>query len=1316
MKIFNFISSRFGVGFLSFLLCAAVANAAIPVIDSPLTASATVGEPFSYVITTAADDATLYGISNNLPDGVVRSGATLSGVPLVSGVFPIRLDATNADGTGTEMLTLTVSNPVPVITSGTFATGRVGQAFSYTITATNSPDDFGVIGLTAFPGLSFDSTSGLISGTPTATANTDIQVSAINAAGTASQIVTVVIQGAQTAPSTPTVVITSPSIGGTFEGTVAQIAVSAEVTPIPGETLDVVFARWNNPTDPAGNPLTDIVLTEMIAGATNSGTGAVTYTGTIEVGFNPNDRQIGGGLIDIDVVAFQTNAAFATDAGSDNVTFTIKPVLEFLFPEEAFAMDSIAIGDVFASARLSTNNFASITARIAGSSIVDTVIDSDASDNLNGVFNFLAGRIINSPGFYDIRITALDGSGNTTIVERRILISDSLAEPVAILTSPTPGFTNEVFSAAILSFAQTGREVVTVQAVGVVGFNVTYRLTLISGGQGYFPRNASDVTILATDSSGLTLGVPGATVANGRVSSLPDDFTVFYRDDGTIVDPEWNTSGNAILDDLSDPGRNGWISIAGQFFKANAELSSYKLYVNGEDVTPGSGNLDRFIGLIDVPVTFFPGSGRGSPAPGDYIVYAQVTDRQGEVGTSEPLTFSIVPFEPLEITLFREGSGDLQQGDSLAFFADVSPIINVESVEFFDSDSGDSLGFASSAEIDGEPLFRFTQDFNAQGNFGLFAVATGFNGQVVVSSPIRVQVTPVNDLAVVITDPTSDRDIFKGESLTFVADADATPGVASVAWVIDNVVEETDTAEPFEFARVFDTVGSYRVLARGTDNFGNIVDSSEIIVTVTESDLVVSLSEPIGDQTLVQDESLTFTADASATLGVDRVEWSVDGEIVETDTASPYTLTFSFTSVGTRSVFARAYDSLENTASSGSITVQVNSPNSLLRDEDFVADTYNRLLGRGPRDDERVEALAALDGTLETRALFLANLLQSDRLQSSTIASLIYRTMTGDWPDSSELAAALATLTNGGAGVVDANALTVSLVPEYESRFALLNTQLGFVSQLFKNKHSGVSPTPQSEVRLFNSATGAGSAFGTNSVPGYSGDLTTYATQFALDNDLSQFAGVDGLPLTSIHYYSIPNRPADDSLIVILISALLGVEPTQVEINALSSLSLTDAVTSVLTDSRYFGQFPSTSPDGFVAQKMAALGVFDISLVGADDDADGDGDSNIAEILLNADPSDPSDQINSSLATMIDGTDFVVEFVRLKPSLTPTGVSVAVECSDLSFPAVWMPVSDLESQLSLSTDQSGISSDYERVEFRIDMTAADCNFVRLSIE
>jgi hypothetical protein len=1309
MKAFSFFFTRPIFLLLGTLMSSLTANAAVPEIDSPLTASATVGQAFSYTITTASNDATGYGTSNDLPDGITRSGAILSGVPTEAGIYNVTLYATNADGIDSETLVLTVSNPVPVINSSLEASGRVGQSFSYTISASNSPDSFSEIGLSTI-GLTLDTATGIISGTPTIDIDIDVTVSATNSAGTGEAIVRISILPALSAPSQPTVNIVSPSNDSILEGNTSQITVVANVTPQPGETIDFVSLRWNR-----GTLLSPVTLAEMTLISTNE-TGIETYTADVDLGFNPGDRQLGGGSILLEVVAYQTNDTGGFSPGFADVDITVKPILEFLFPTEEYAMDAIEVDDLFASVRVSTNTFASVTARIAGVSVVEIAATTASG---NGVYNFSSSQRIEFPGFYDIRITGLDTDGNSTIIERRIQISDTLAEPVAVLTSPTPGFTNEVFSAATLSFNQSSREA-EIDNGTVVGYNITWQLTLINGGQGYYPRDAEGVTILSTDANGTTIGVTGVNVVNGRVTALPDDFTRLFRvnDTGDYIETPWSTSGNAVMDDLSAPGTNGTISIASTFFKANSELDSYKIIVNGEDVTPGTGNLDPLLGILDVPVTNYPGPGRGSPAPGDYIAYAQVTDKEGEVGTSEPLSFSIVPYEPLAITLSREGVGDIEQGDSGVFFVEVTPSTSVERVEFFDSASGDSLGLASSTVIDGQSLFRFARDFDQQGRFGLYAVATGFNGQTSRSNPIQITVTPVNDLSVTITSPAADTTVVKGESLTFAATATSTAGVTSVAWVVNNEVEETDNAEPYEFTRLFDTIGSYRVLARATDSYGYIKDSSEIIVTVSVSDLTVTLTSPEVDQTLVEGESLDFEATATATLGVDRVEWSVDGAIVETDTSSPYALTHTFATVGSSSVFARAYDSVGNVATSDSINVQVTVPNPLLSDRDFVADIYTRLLGRSPTVDELNTALPSLDGKLDSRASLVADLLQSDNLQTATIASLIYLTMTGEYPDASELASAISTLTNGGTGATSSDTLTASLWPEYESRFAVLNTQLGFVTQLFKNKHSGVSPTASSQVNLYNILIGGATSIdegGLIPVPGYSGNLTSFATQFALDNTLSGIV-LSSLPLSGLHYYGMPNLPAEDSKIVILISALLGVEPTDTEINALSSVSLIDAVTSVLTDSRYYMGFPTSTADGFAAQRMAGLGVFDTSLVSASDDADGDGVSNYTEILLNTDPSNINDEPTASGSSSIDGTDFVFEFVRLKSSLTPSGASVVVECADETFNFTEVSAVDLQSNLSLSGDQTGITSDYERVEYRVDTSSIGCSFFRLSAQ
>ncbi len=72
----------------------------------------------------------------------------------------------------------------PVISSATAATGTIGTAFSYAITASASPTSYSASGLPA--GLSINTSTGVISGTPTALGKYLVTISATNAQGTGS--------------------------------------------------------------------------------------------------------------------------------------------------------------------------------------------------------------------------------------------------------------------------------------------------------------------------------------------------------------------------------------------------------------------------------------------------------------------------------------------------------------------------------------------------------------------------------------------------------------------------------------------------------------------------------------------------------------------------------------------------------------------------------------------------------------------------------------------------------------------------------------------------------------------------------------------------------------------------------------------------------------------------------------------------------------------------------------------------------------------------------------------------------------------------
>lgn len=83
------------------------------------------------------------------------------------------------------------SPSAPVISGAATANGTVGQAFSYQIIASNSPTSFAAANLPS--GLSLNTSTGLISGTPTTAGTTNATLSATNATGTGNATLSIAI-------------------------------------------------------------------------------------------------------------------------------------------------------------------------------------------------------------------------------------------------------------------------------------------------------------------------------------------------------------------------------------------------------------------------------------------------------------------------------------------------------------------------------------------------------------------------------------------------------------------------------------------------------------------------------------------------------------------------------------------------------------------------------------------------------------------------------------------------------------------------------------------------------------------------------------------------------------------------------------------------------------------------------------------------------------------------------------------------------------------------------------------------------------------
>jgi len=247
-----------------------------PVISSAATANGTVGTAFNYNIT-ATNTPTGY-TATGLPGGLSVNTTTgsISGAPTVSGTFTVTLTATNAGGSGTKVITITIAAAVPsvpVISSAPTANGTVSTAFSYSITATNAPTSYAVTG-TLPAGVTFSGS--IISGTPTIAGTFIDTVKAINTSGTGTQVLTITI-----ASINKPVITSAPIATGTI-GTIFNYSITATNTPTSFSITSALPAGLALAGSTiSGSPTVAGTFVDTIKATNGGGTGSSVLTITI---------------------------------------------------------------------------------------------------------------------------------------------------------------------------------------------------------------------------------------------------------------------------------------------------------------------------------------------------------------------------------------------------------------------------------------------------------------------------------------------------------------------------------------------------------------------------------------------------------------------------------------------------------------------------------------------------------------------------------------------------------------------------------------------------------------------------------------------------------------------------------------------------------------------------------------------------------------------------------------------------------------------------------------------------------------------------
>ena len=184
--------------------------------NQTLTATVTPEDATNKKVRWSSDNEAVATVSE---DGVVT--AVAGGTAVIT--------ATTHDGLFTATCTVTVNAPdaAPTITTDTLPDGKVGEAYSQTLTATGTAPITWSIDSGLPAGLSLNADTGEISGTPTADGTAKFTVKATNSAGSNTKELSITITKA--APAEHTITVTAEG-GGTASASHAKAVVDTEIT------------------------------------------------------------------------------------------------------------------------------------------------------------------------------------------------------------------------------------------------------------------------------------------------------------------------------------------------------------------------------------------------------------------------------------------------------------------------------------------------------------------------------------------------------------------------------------------------------------------------------------------------------------------------------------------------------------------------------------------------------------------------------------------------------------------------------------------------------------------------------------------------------------------------------------------------------------------------------------------------------------------------------------------------------------------------------------------------------------------------------
>ncbi len=180
---------------------------------------------------------------------------------------------------------------------------------------------------------------------------------------------------------------------------------------------------------------------------------------------------------------------------------------------------------------------------------------------------------------------------------------------------------------------------------------------------------------------------------------------------------------------------------------------------------------------------------------------------------------------------------------------------------------------------------------------------------------------------VIIQSPSNNDVFYEGHDVDIIADATDPDGqVKMVEFYSNGLLLANDSIAPYQFLWEAVETGSYNIEARAFDNEGATASSSlniDVVVDPNNAPVAV-ITNPLNAATFSPGGSILVQATATENDPGDyitKVEFFVDGQLVSTDTQSPYEYTYSNITAGVHFLQAKAYDSFNKPGTSESVMI-----------------------------------------------------------------------------------------------------------------------------------------------------------------------------------------------------------------------------------------------------------------------------------------------------------------------------------------------------------------------------------------------------------